>query len=43
MTSAPPHPGAAWQQCQDQSTGYPYYWNTVTNEVRVWLSSCLVK
>jgi len=34
MSGAPPHPGSSWQQCQDQSTGYPYYWNTVTNEVR---------
>jgi len=22
-----------WKQCKDQSTGYPYYWNTKTNEV----------
>jgi len=34
MSGAPPHPGSSWQQCQDQNTGYPYYWNTVTNEVR---------
>ena len=34
MSSAPPHPGAAWQECQDNSTGFPYFWNTVTNEVR---------
>lgn len=26
--------GSPWQQCHDQSTGYPYYWNTLTNEVR---------
>ena len=34
MSGAPPHPGAAWQECQDNSTGFPYFWNTVTNEVR---------
>ena len=34
MSSGPPHPGAAWQECEDSTTGYPYYWNTVTNEVR---------
>ena len=30
MTSS----GAAWQQCEDQVSGYPYFWNTITNEVR---------
>lgn len=34
MPGAPPHPGAAWQECQDSTTGFPYFWNTVTNEVR---------
>ena len=34
MSGAPPHPGAAWQECQDSNTGFPYFWNTVTNEVR---------
>lgn len=34
MSGAPPHPGAAWQECQDTNTGFPYFWNTVTNEVR---------
>jgi len=35
MSSAPPpHPGSAWQQCHDQGSGYPYYWNTTTNQVR---------
>jgi len=35
MNSAPPpHPGSAWQQCHDQTSGYPYYWNTTTNQVR---------
>jgi len=35
MSSAPPpHPGSAWQQCHDQTSGYPYYWNTTTNQVR---------
>ena len=34
MSGAPPHPGAAWQECQDSATGFPYFWNTVTNEVR---------
>jgi len=35
MSSAPPpHPGSAWQQCHDQASGYPYYWNTTTNQVR---------
>lgn len=23
----------AWQQCYDHNSGYPYYWNTETNEV----------
>lgn len=23
----------AWQECFDESTGYPYYWHTETNEV----------
>ncbi|KAK6636780.1 hypothetical protein RUM43_010443 [Polyplax serrata] len=23
----------AWQQCYDPNSGYPYYWNTETNEV----------
>lgn len=28
------HPSVtSWQQCYDQNSGYPYYWNTVTNEV----------
>lgn len=22
-----------WQECYDESTGYPYYWHTETNEV----------
>ena len=26
---------AAWRECVDTNTGYPYYWNTKTNEV-VW-------
>ena len=25
----------AWRECVDTNTGYPYYWNTKTNEV-VW-------
>ena len=29
----PPHPGALWEELSDQTTGYPYYWNTVTNQV----------
>ena len=24
---------AAWQQLYDPNTGYPYYWNTLTNEI----------
>jgi len=27
-------PGPVWQQCYDQTSGYPYYWNTATNQVR---------
>lgn len=23
----------AWQECFDESTGYPYYWHTKTNQV----------
>lgn len=23
----------AWQECFDESTGYPYYWHTESNEV----------
>jgi len=23
----------AWQLCYDETTGYPYYWNTATNAV----------
>ena len=26
-------PGPVWQQCYDQTSGYPYYWNTATNQV----------
>ncbi|XP_057324069.1 formin-binding protein 4-like isoform X2 [Microplitis mediator] len=26
-------PGSSWQECFDESTGYPYYWHTETNEV----------
>ncbi|XP_063995704.1 formin-binding protein 4-like isoform X2 [Diachasmimorpha longicaudata] len=25
--------GGYWQECFDESTGYPYYWNTQTNQV----------
>ncbi|XP_011312496.1 formin-binding protein 4 isoform X2 [Fopius arisanus] len=25
--------GSHWQECFDESTGYPYYWNTQTNQV----------
>lgn len=31
---APPHPGAAWRQLADRESGFPYYWNTATNQVR---------
>jgi hypothetical protein len=34
---SPPHPGALWEALTDQTTGYPYYWNTVTNQVRLTL------
>ncbi|CAG0884493.1 unnamed protein product [Darwinula stevensoni] len=27
------HQQFAWQECYDDSTGYPYYWNYQTNEV----------
>jgi len=33
-STPPPHPGSAWQQCHDQGSGYPYYWNTTSNQVR---------
>lgn len=26
-------PGTSWLQCYDQSSGYPYYWNQLTNQV----------
>ena len=29
----PPHPGAAWRQLADRESGFPYYWNTATNQV----------
>ena len=29
----PPHPGAAWRQLADRESGFPYYWNTHTNQV----------
>ena len=29
----PPHPGSFWQECPDVNSGYPYYWNTLTNQV----------
>jgi len=35
MSILPPHPGTFWQECSDVTTGYPYYWNTITNQV-VW-------
>lgn len=25
---------AAWQLCYDENTGYNYYWNVETNEVK---------
>ena len=31
----PPHPGAAWRQLADRESGFPYYWNTHTNQVLV--------
>ncbi|KAL4225560.1 Formin binding protein 4 [Mactra antiquata] len=31
----PEEPKTDWQQLKDESTNYPYYWNTVTNDV-VW-------
>ena len=34
MSILPPHPGTFWQECSDVTTGYPYYWNTITNQVR---------
>ena len=30
---APSHPGSFWQECPDPNSGYPYYWNTNTNQV----------
>lgn len=24
---------SVWQECYDESTGYPYYWHIETNEV----------
>jgi len=33
-SGGPPHPGAAWRQLADRESGFPYYWNTATNQVR---------
>ena len=35
MSSFYLEPHTDWQQLMDEKTNYPYYWNTVTNEV-VW-------
>ena len=32
-SGGPPHPGAAWRQLADRESGFPYYWNTATNQV----------
>ena len=37
-SGAPPHPGAAWRQLADRESGFPYYWNTATNQVSKHLS-----
>jgi len=34
QAQAAPLTGSEWVECMDQTSGYPYYWNHRTNEVR---------